>query len=376
MRRSTTRRSALAVTAMAVLAGVLTVPQAALAVPVPLTDSSGVNALATDLGADRTGGVYRDESGRLVIAVTDEATADAVEAAGGVAEVVTYSTARLRSIHDTLDAKIADVAPIPNTAWGIDPRTNQVAVEIFEGVPAADEKRLMDLISGYGDAVTVNRRSGNVTTQAYETHGGTGVHSEYGPPGHNCTLGFNVRDSAGQKYFLTAGHCAKFDNDVFWHRNQGNVYLGKRIWQDFGGIEKDFAVMAYVNDDVAAYGAVNAFGVDYDINYSRYPDAGDPVHRSGQRSSDLVGEVLSPSVTVTMYDPEVGNVLLKNMIMTDLCSRGSDSGGPLWNGTGAIGILSGGNGPNDDNCRSQTNNELSFYQPVHWIMARYGLEAF
>jgi streptogrisin D len=248
MRRYIPRRSARAVTAAAVLAA----PQTAFAAPVPLTDSSAVNALAADLGADHTGGVYRDENGRLVIAVTDEATAQAVEAAGGVAEVVAYSTAQLQSVHDTLDARIADADPIPNTAWSIDPQTNQVVVDIFEGVSAADEQRLTDLVSGYGDEVTVNRLSGELHTDAYETHGGTGIHSK--DSGTGCTLGFNVRNSAGQKYFLTAGHCANTAADLWWNRDEGNHYLGKRIWQDYGGMDKDFAVMEYRNDEIVAYG--------------------------------------------------------------------------------------------------------------------------
>lgn len=367
------RRSALAVTTAAVLASLLSGQQVATAAP--LTDSAAVNAFAAGLGPDRTGGVYRDEDGRLVITVTDEATANAVEAAGGVAEVVNYSTAQLRSVHNTLDAKIADVAPIPNTSWGVDPRTNQVVVEIFNGVSAADEKRIVDLVSGYGDAVTVNRLPGEVDTLAYETHGGTGIYSK-DAPAHRCTLGFNVRNSAGQKYFLTAGHCAYTADDLWWNREAGGHYLGKRMWHDFGGIEKDFAVMEYRGPDIAAYGAVEAFGTTYDINYSRYPDAGDPVHRAGKISNDLVGEVLSPSETVTVD----GGVVLKNMIKTTLCGRHGDSGGPLWNGTGAIGLLSAGtgaaNGDPDAPCRSETNGERTWYQPVHWILVHYGLEAF
>jgi len=375
MRRSITRRGAFATTAVAVFAGVLTAPQAALAVPVPLTDdSSAVNAFAADLGPDRTGGVYRDGTGRFVITVTDEATAKAVEAAGGTAEIVTYSTAQLQSVHNALDAKIADADSIPNTSWGVDPTTNRVAVEIYDGVSAADEKRLLDLVSGYGDTVTVERLTGKIQTRAYATHGGTGIYPWYGPVGGHCTLGFNVRDSAGRKYFLTAGHCANTGTDTVWHRSAGGHRLGYRVWYDYGGIDKDFAVMRYDNDEIVAYGAVNAFGVDYDINYSRYPDVGDPVHRAGQLTSDLVGQVLVTSETITTDD----GVVLKNMIKTTLCARGGDSGGPLWNGTGALGILSAGNGPNDADipCRSQTNNERTWYQPVHWILVHYGLEAF
>ena len=115
--------------------------------------------------------------------------------------------------------------------------------------------------------------------------------------------------------------------------------------------------MKYNNDEIAAYGAVEAFGTTYEITDSRYPHAGEAASRAGAYSSDLVGMVVSPSVTVT-----ADGVVLKNMIMTDLCSMGGDSGGPMWNG--------------DADCRSSTANERTVYQPVHWVLANYGLEAF
>ena len=80
---------------------------------------------------------------------------------------------------------------------------------------AEDENRLVKLVSGYGDAVTVNRLPGTFTTQAtYETHGGTGIYAK-DAPAHKCTLGFNVRNSAGEKYFVTAGHCAATADDLW-----------------------------------------------------------------------------------------------------------------------------------------------------------------
>ncbi|GFJ95851.1 hypothetical protein Prum_094930 [Phytohabitans rumicis] len=350
-------------------------PQVVHAAPTPLTEASAVRALAAEFGDDRTAGVYRNETGRLVIAVTDQATAQAVRAAGGVAEVVKYSTAALASIHTTFDERVADVGPIPNTSWGVDPSSNQVVIDIFDGVSAADEKRLRELAAGYGDAARIEELPGTLQAAAdIETRGGIGIYPKDGV-GY-CTLGFNVRNSAGQKYFVTAGHCANTADDRWWNRLNGEHYLGKRIWWDYGGIDKDYAVMEYkgpeaVGPPVVAYGAVTAFGKDYEIIDSRYPTDTDSVMRAGAHSGDLVGEVLSPSVTVTYID----GTTLKNMIKTSLCVMDGDSGGPMWNGVEALGITSGGNRI-DEECRSSTNDRVSYYQPVHWVLVHHGLHAF
>lgn len=167
-------------------------------------------ALVKEFGQDRAGGVYYDKAGRLVVAVTDESAAREVRARGGVAKVVKHSTATLDSVRATLDRRIADVDPIPNTSWGVDPSTNKVTVEVFDGVSAADEKRLKRLVARYGDAVRVDRLPGKIDATAYETLGGIGIESSDVAAGRYsaCTLGFNVRDASGQKYFVTAGHCA------------------------------------------------------------------------------------------------------------------------------------------------------------------------
>ncbi|MFE4960312.1 alpha-lytic protease prodomain-containing protein [Streptomyces sp. NPDC058232] len=50
--------------------------------------------------------------------------------AGGTPELVTRSAAELASVHH----KLHQLGNIPNTAWGVEAKTNQVSVEIFDGV--------------------------------------------------------------------------------------------------------------------------------------------------------------------------------------------------------------------------------------------------
>lgn len=373
MRRLSTPRTSMTVTICSLFA-VLAVPTAnAAPVPAPMSDPAQAKALAAEIGADRTGGVYYDDAGQLVVAVTDEAAARTVRAEGGTAEVVEHSATDLASVQAALDDRIADTDPIANTSWGVDPSTNQISVKIFDGVSAADQKRLTALAADYGDAVRVEKYPGTFKANAYESLGGIGIQAA--DSGAQCTLGFNVRNSAGEKYFVTAGHCANASNRLFWHRQAGDIYFGKRTeWYDFGGNEKDYAVVKYNEDDaidVAAYGAVRAAGVEYEITDSRYPFDGESVKRAGAVTSDLVGYVLSPSETVT-----VGGVVLKNMIVTTNCSKEGDSGGPLWAQTDALGVLSAGTTPESEPCNSAQDKYLSAYQPVHWVLAHHGLSAF
>ncbi|MFD4231350.1 S1 family peptidase [Streptomyces sp. NPDC058545] len=99
----------------------------------------------------RTGGVYYKE-GHLTVAVTDQAAAQSVRDAGGTPELVTRSAAELASVHHKLD----QLGNIPNTAWGVEAKTNQVSVEIFDGVSVAGRARIEKvaaLIAAYPDLV-------------------------------------------------------------------------------------------------------------------------------------------------------------------------------------------------------------------------------
>lgn len=114
MRGLPRRRVALAM-AIGGLLAVLASPTVNAA-PASLTDPADARALAARFGDDRTGGVYYDGDGRLVVAVTHEAAARTVRAEGGVAKVVKHSAATLNSVRATLDRRIAEADPIPNTS--------------------------------------------------------------------------------------------------------------------------------------------------------------------------------------------------------------------------------------------------------------------
>ncbi|MBL7256361.1 S1 family peptidase [Paractinoplanes lichenicola] len=338
---------------------------AVIALPAPAHAASpmraeAATALAVRLGDTRTGGIYVDAAGRTVVTVTDPATAQSVRDAGGVAQVVEHSLTELRSATTRLDTS----ARIPGTSWGVDPSTNRVTVEMDSTVTGAKLDQLLAVTASLGDVVTVDRIPGTLTTTAAFTSGGQGIQNKNQTL--KCSLGFNVRNTAGAKSFLTAGHCSK---DVSaWYKAADGTYLGTRNAISFPG--DDYAVVTYRNADVSGYGTVWVNGAEKQISSSRYPVDGESVARAGTTSTDLVGAVLLTSATVNYQEGQV-----TGLIKTSLCAEFGDSGGPLFHGEVALGIASGANGA-DQSCSTGVNERRSYYQPVQEVLDRTGLKVF
>ncbi|WP_411080723.1 S1 family peptidase [Streptomyces sp. cmx-18-6] len=363
MRRRRIRHTFTAVVMGCLFSALLT--PAAFAAPKPITEPAEAVSLAAGLGDDRTAGVYyRDD--RLVVGVTDRAAAAAVESAGGTPEIVDHSAAELDSVQEELD----QLPVIANTAWGMDPSTNQVSVEIYDGVPAADLARIEELAAAHGDAVRIERVTGTVEPAAtYEMRGGIGITSN----GRRCSAAFNVQNNAGKKFFLTAGHCM-LGGFYDWSRTNGHISLGRQVSFGYGGDGGDQAVVEYRNSSVKPYGVIQyKNGTEGQITNSRYAYDGEKVKRVGTMSQDLVGMVLVPSMTVNYGD----GVSLRHMIKTSLCLKSGDSGGALFTGTTALGISSAGNYV-DKPCGDSDaqSDRSSFYHPVQKVLNNRGLKVY
>lgn len=355
----------------------LTTTTATQAAPSALTDPAKVTAIADKLGDKRAAGVYyRNE--RLVVAVTDQAAAETVRRAGAVAEVVPHSTAEL----DSAKAKLDQLAVIPNTAWSVDPSSNQVDVQIYDGVSAANRDRIENAVSGYGDAVSVTEHSGKIESTAYAMRGGLGIVSNYTSGGVNwsrtCSAGFNVQDGNGKKYMLTAGHCMK-DGAVTWSRWSGNIPLGRATDWAYGNDtnQSDYGVVAYTNADVTPYGTIQyKDGSEGQISRSASAFVNEEVKRVGTMSQDLVGKVLSTNATVTYDD----GTRLNHMIQASNCAVHGDSGGALFSGETAVGIQSGANYADADlyPCGDSDGqaDRTSWYEPLYLVLSWEGLKVY
>jgi len=324
---------------------------------------SGMNAraLAKSLGPSRTGGIYYNSNGRMVIAVTDRAAAQAVRAADGVPEMVKYSTATLKAIHTELDK----LAGIPGTSWGVDPSTNQVSVELDSTVSAADTARIRAVTDKFGDATRVERLKGKIEKSTSST-GGERISVAYGgKQTPYCSLGFNVMNTSGAKYFITAGHCTNmFEN---WYQTWSGEYLGNNVRSSYPG--NDYGIVKYNNTTVQPYGTVHHD--TQQIISSRAPYDGEPVSRAGGVSNDMIGQVLLVDDTVN-YGP---NETVYHAIKTSNCNMAGDSGGALYNGTTALGITSGGNDIHAP-CSDYVSDQRSWYQPLQSVLNIYNLSVY
>ena len=164
-------------------------------------------------------------------------------------------------------------------------------------------------------------------------------------------LGFNVADG-GTNYFLTAGHCGKVSKQ-WWANAQRSTLIGPTIGYSFP--KNDYALVRYDNASLSHPGGftrANAF-------------VGERVTRDGSTTGIHSGTVTALNDTVRYQ----GGGTVGGLIQTTVCAEPGDSGGPLYDGTKALGITSGGSG----DCRT---GGTTFFQPVREALTAYGVSLF
>jgi streptogrisin D len=344
-----TRSTALTVAATGLLVGALLFPTAAQAAAGPSAGPEEALSLAAALGSP---GAYVDQAtGTMVVTLTDARAAQTVRAAGAVPKLVKYSAAQLDSVRAGLDSS----ARIPGTAWGIDAASNQVVVSVDSTVSGADLARLGAVVARYGDAARIESVPGTFST---EIRGGDAIFTGSA----RCSLGFNVRNSAGTRFFLTAGHCTNIGSQ--WFTNSSlTTLIGPRVGTSFP--TNDYGIVRYDNLNVSNPGSVNLYnGTTQDITSSRNAVVGETVRRSGSTTGVHSGRVTALNATVNY--PQ-GTVF--GLIQTTVCAEPGDSGGSLFSGTSAIGLTSGGSG----NCSS---GGTTFFQPVTEPLGVFGVAVY
>ncbi len=103
---------------------------------------------------------------------------------------------------------------------------------------------------------------------------------------------------------------------------------------------------------VAHPGNVFFYGGKQNIVDATNAYVGESVRRSGSTTGVHGGTVQATNVTVNYSEGTV-----YGLIQTNVCAEGGDSGGPLFDGTHAVGLTSGGSG----NC---SQGGQTFFQPV------------
>lgn len=308
-------------------------------------------ALERALGARAAGSYLDPASGQLVVNVTDAAVGQSVAVAGAKPRLVSRSMAQLRRVQDGLDASGA----VPGTSWAIDAESNAVTVQI-SSVAEADPRTSgwVRALGDYGDAVRVQYTNAGFTTQSFL--GGQAILNANGSG--RCSSGFNA--VRGEKSFvITAGHCTQAVRE--W--TDGIQPIGASDVVQFPGT--DFGTIAV--DDPFAFdprGAVNDNGHTQPITGSTAVPVGGLVCKTGSTTGTTCGTVLAYDTTVVYPEGTV-----TGLIETNLCTQPGDSGGALFAGDQAQGLVSGGTSGSCDQRRF-----VSFFQPINPVLQAVGLQ--
>lgn len=269
----------------------------------------------------------------------------AVPAASAHDGTATFSASQLEQASDAmLDADVA------GTAWGVDPKTKQVVVTADSTVSKAEIAALKAAAGTNADALKIERTPGKF--QKYIS-GGDAIYSNTG----RCSLGFNVRNGSTY-YFLTAGHCTD-GASTWWSNSARTTVLGTTSGSSFP--TNDYGIVRYTNSSVTKSGTVGS----QDITRAADPTVGQSVTRRGSTTGTHSGRVTALNQTVNYG----GGDVVYGMIKTTVCAEPGDSGGPLYSGSTALGLTSGGSG----NCSS---GGTTFFQPVTEALRAYNVSVY
>ncbi|MFF4323950.1 S1 family peptidase [Streptomyces sp. NPDC001568] len=256
-----------------------------------------------------------------------------------------FSAARLAAAEASVLR--ADVA---GTAWHTDAATGTLVVTADSTVSAADLARLRREAGADARALRIERTPGKLTKLA---SGGDAIYAS----SWRCSLGFNVR-SGSNYYALTAGHCT--DGAGTWWTNSAKTnVLGSTTGSSFP--TNDYGLIKYASNTPVPPGTVGSQDITSAINAT----VNLSVTRRGSTTGIHSGKVTGLNATVNYG----GGDVVYGMIKTNVCAEPGDSGGPLYSGTRAVGLTSGGSG----NCSS---GGTTYFQPVVEALNAYGVSVY
>ncbi|MGW6279148.1 S1 family peptidase [Kribbella sp. NPDC055071] len=311
-------------------------------------------ALETRLGSDAgVVGSYYDDSGALVVSVSDSAAAELVRQAGAIPRLVRFTISQLNAVQDELNNLAKDSSAGKVRSWYVDPVSGTVVVSVPRGADDSITRRFLARAEAKGDKVSVRRVVGRVTTTAddFSLRGGVQVDKN---TGYICSLGFNARTTKGNPIFLTAGHCTA--GKPSFSRNGyvlGNTYSSSFPGHDFGavGVIEGWDQQGYVEGwgagNIAVKGLANQ-------------TVGSELCKSGKSTGWTCGKIVARNVTVNYGN----NRIVRGLFQHTACVEAGDSGGANMTGNYAEGITSGAALINGQCLEKSGQTNESYAQPI------------
>jgi streptogrisin D len=305
--------------------------------------------LSRTLGTRAAGSFIDSATGGLVVNVLDTTAAARVRASGATPRMVGRSLASLDKIKASLDRLGGAVG----TAWAVDVQSNTVVVSVPRNGTGASTAALLARARSFGSSVRIERTAGAASTQAF--FGGQAIRADRS----RCSAGFNTRAASGKQYVVTAGHCTNIGTN--WTTSSGQT-IGATAASRFPG--DDFGTIRIANPAaLQPRGGVLNNGAFQDITGASRVPVNSTVCKTGSSTGTTCGRVLRYNTTVNYPQGTV-----RGLTTTNVCTQPGDSGGPLFAGSQAQGVTSGGT---VGSC-SQAGFR-SFFQPVDEILSVFGL---
>lgn len=275
------------------------------------------------------------------------AAAIAIPTANASDTATTFSAAQLTKASDSVLK-----ADVPGTAWAVDSKNHRLVVTVDSTVTQDEIAKIKRQAGANAGALTIKRTPGKFNKLI---SGGDAIYAS----SWRCSLGFNVQDSSGNYYFLTAGHCTD-GAGTWWSNSSHSTTLGSTAGSSFPG--NDYGIVRYTNSSVSKPGTVGSV----DITSAATPSVGTTVYRRGSTTGIHSGRVTALNATVNYG----GGDIVYGLIQTTVCAEPGDSGGPLYSNSGvAYGLTSGGSG----DC---TSGGTTFFQPVTEALSAYGVHVY
>ena len=233
---------------------------------------------------------------------------------------------------------------VDGISWHVDSAAKRVVVTADTTVSAADFAALKRSAGADASAIRFERTPG--VLRPLVSAGDAIYGSRY-----RCSLGFNVVKGSTY-YFLTAGHCGKSEKNWYTSSSRSTL-IGPTTGYSFPG--NDYALVRYDNLSLSHPGGFSV------------ADAyvGERVTRDGSTTGVHSGTVTGLNATVRYQ----GGGTVSGLIRTNVCAEPGDSGGPLYDGTRALGLTSGGSG----DCRT---GGTTYFQPVREAVNVYGVTVY
>jgi S1-C subfamily serine protease len=288
--------------------------------------------------------VRRGVIAAFAIAAVSAATVAALPA--GASSDGSRTPAGLAAAMRTLDGSV----PFAGTAWGVDQASDQVVVSVDGTVTGSRLAAVRAAVRRLGATARLQNVAGAFHL---DISGGDAIYGSR----YRCSLGFNVV-AGSTHYFLTAGHCGKAE-PRWWTSGSHTTFLGNTVGATFPG--SDYAIVRYDPSYTNYPGTVGS----QDITHAANAFVGETVTRRGSTTGVHSGRVTALNVTVHYQ----GGGTVRGLIQTTVCAEPGDSGGPLYDGTAALGLTSGGSG----NC---TSGGTTFFQPVTAALSAYGVQVY